>query len=44
LSANKALEKGPLVDAAKNAGSAFAETYVTESAVDVEGVEIVFEF
>jgi hypothetical protein len=44
LSANKALEKDPLVDAAKNAGSALAETYVTEPAVDVERVDVVFEF
>jgi hypothetical protein len=44
LPANKGLEKDPLVGTAKNAGSTFAETDVTESAVDVERVEIVFDF
>ena len=44
LSANEMLEKGPFVNPANKCGSAFAETYVTESTVDVERVEIMFEF
>jgi hypothetical protein len=44
LSAEKALENGTLIDAANRRGSAFTETYVTESAIDMERVEIVFEF
>jgi hypothetical protein len=38
------LEKDPFVDPAKKGGSAFAETYVAESTVNVEGVEVMFEF
>jgi hypothetical protein len=44
LSADKTLENGPFVDPTNKCGSAFAETYVTESAVNVKRVEVVFEF
>ncbi|HEX9909573.1 MAG TPA: hypothetical protein VGA86_01710 [Desulfatiglandales bacterium] len=44
MSADKALENGTFIDAANKYGSAFAETYITESAIDMERVEIVFDF
>jgi len=43
LPADKALEKGAFIDAANGYGSAFAETYITESAIDMERVEVVFD-
>jgi hypothetical protein len=44
LSAQKALEDGTFIDAANKYGSAFTETYITESTVNMERVEVVFEF
>jgi hypothetical protein len=44
LSANKALEKGPFIHPANKQGSAFADTDVTESAVNMKRVEVVFYF
>jgi hypothetical protein len=43
LSAEKAIENGTFIDAAKRYGSAFAETDITESAIDMERVEVVFD-
>jgi hypothetical protein len=43
LSADKAPEQGPFIELAHHGSSAFAETDVAKSAVNVEGVEIVFE-
>jgi hypothetical protein len=44
LSADKALENGPFVDPTNKCGSAFAETNVTKSAINMKRVEVVFEF
>jgi hypothetical protein len=44
LSADKAFKKGLFVDAANKPGSAFADTEVSESAVNMERVKIVFDF
>jgi hypothetical protein len=44
LSADKAFENGPFIDPTNKGGPAFAETYVTESAVNMKRVEVVFEF
>jgi hypothetical protein len=44
LSANKALEQDFFVDTADRPGPTFAETDVTEPAVNMERVEIVFDF
>jgi hypothetical protein len=38
------LEKGPFVNPANKCGSAFAEPYIAESTVNVERVEVMFEF
>jgi len=38
------LEKSPFVNPANKCGSAFAETHVAESTVNVERVEVMFEF
>jgi hypothetical protein len=44
LSANKALKKDFFVDTADRSGSTFAETDVPEPAVNMERVEVVFDF
>jgi hypothetical protein len=43
LSEKEMLEKTPFIDPANNGGSAFAETYVAESTVNMERVEVMFE-
>jgi hypothetical protein len=44
LPADKALEKGLLVNATNIPGSAFADTEVSESAVNMERIKVVFNF
>jgi hypothetical protein len=43
-SANKALKKDAFVETANRSGSAFAEPDVTKPAVNMERVEVVFDF